>query len=173
MSETQPISWRSIVYGTPVISSDDERVGKVDEVLGSDAEDIFHGLRVALGGGHREVMVSGDDVASMSVDQVRTHLTRSDIEALPTYDDVATYHLASVGWLRKHLGWKKDAKSDEETRLTGRDRARTRTLHSRPFSSSEARSVSMVGARGVRTSISFSWPDHGPALAGAVRLRAV
>jgi hypothetical protein len=27
---------------------------------------------------------------------------------------VATYHLASVGWLRKHLGWKKDAKSDEE-----------------------------------------------------------
>jgi len=114
VSETQPISWRSIVYGTPVISSDEEHVGKVDEVLGSDAEDIFHGLRVALGGGHREVMVSGDDVASMSVDQVRTNLTRSDIEALPTYDDVATYHLASVGWLRKHLGWKKDAKSDEE-----------------------------------------------------------
>jgi hypothetical protein len=114
VSETQPISWRSIVYGTPVISSDEEHVGKVDEVLGSDAEDIFHGLRVALGGGHRDVMVSGDDVASMSVDQVRTNLTRSDIEALPTYDDVATYHLASVGWLRKHLGWKKDAKSDEE-----------------------------------------------------------
>jgi PRC-barrel domain len=114
VSETQPISWRSIVYGTPVISRDEERVGKVDEVLGSDAEDIFHGLRVALGGGHREVMVSGDDVASMSVDEVRTNLTRSDIEALPTYDDVATYHLASVGWLRKHLGWKKDAKSDEE-----------------------------------------------------------
>jgi len=94
--------------------SDNERVGKVDEVLGSDAEDIFYDLRVALADRHRDVMVSADDVASMSVDEVRTSLTRSDIEALPTYDDEATYHLASVGWLRKHLGWKKDATSDEE-----------------------------------------------------------
>ena len=27
---------------------------------------------------------------------------------------LAPFHLASVGWLRKHLGWKKDAKGDEE-----------------------------------------------------------
>ena len=27
---------------------------------------------------------------------------------------LAPLHLASVGWLRKHLGWKKDAKGDEE-----------------------------------------------------------
>ena len=114
MPETQPISWRSIVYGTPVTSSDNERVGKVDEVLGSDAEDIFHGLRVALADRHRDVMVSSGDVASLSADEVRTSLTRLDFEALPTYDDVATYHLASVGWLRKHLGWRKDSKSDEE-----------------------------------------------------------
>jgi hypothetical protein len=112
--ETQPISWRSIVYGTPVTSSDNERVGKVDEVLGSDAEDIFHGLRVALADGHRDVMVSSGDVVSISSDEVRTSLTRFDIEALPTYDDVATYHLASVGWLSKHLGWRKDDKGDEE-----------------------------------------------------------
>jgi uncharacterized protein YrrD len=114
VSETQPISWRSIVYGTPVISRDNEPVGKVHEVLGSDAEDIFHGFRVALAGGHRDVMVSVDDVASMSTDEVRTDLVRSEFEALPTYDDEATYHLASVGWLRKHIGWKKDSKSDEE-----------------------------------------------------------
>jgi hypothetical protein len=63
VSETQPISWRSIVYGTPVISSDNERVGTVDEVLGSDAEDIFHGLRVALVDRRRDVMVSSGDVA--------------------------------------------------------------------------------------------------------------
>jgi hypothetical protein len=112
--ETQPISWRSIVYGTPVTSSDNVRVGVVHEVLGSDAEDIFHGLRVALSGHRQDVMVSADDIASMSLAEVRTSLTRSDFEAFPTYDETATYHLASVGWLRKHLGWKKDAKSDEE-----------------------------------------------------------
>jgi hypothetical protein len=48
--ETEPVSWRSIVYGTPVTSNDGVRVGLVHEVLGSDAEDIFHGLRVALTG---------------------------------------------------------------------------------------------------------------------------
>ncbi|MHB8459220.1 MAG: hypothetical protein ACYDAK_09930 [Candidatus Limnocylindrales bacterium] len=114
MSETQPISWRSIVYGTPVISSDGGPVGTVHEVLGSDADDIFHGLRVALAGGHRDVMVSVDDLATLSADAVRTNLTRSELEALPSYADEATYHLASVGWLRKHIGWQKDSKSDEE-----------------------------------------------------------
>lgn len=114
MPETQPISWRSIIYGTPVTSSDGVRVGFVHEVLGSDADDIFHGLRVALTGRRQDVMVSADDIESMSLVDVRTDLARSQIEDLPAYDETATYHLASVGWLRKHLGWQKDAKSDEE-----------------------------------------------------------
>ena len=114
MPESQPISWRSIVYGTPVTAADGIRIGSVREVLGSDAEDIFHGLRVALTGQRQDVMVSADDIASLSVAEVTTALTRSQIDRLPAYDETATYHLASVGWLRKHLGWRKDAKSDEE-----------------------------------------------------------
>jgi uncharacterized protein YrrD len=114
MSGSQPTSWRAVVYGAPVVSSDGERVGQVHEVLGSDAEDIFHGLRVELAGGHRDVMVAADDVASLSTGEVRITRTKAELEALPTYEEEATYHLASVGWLRKHLGWKKDAESDEE-----------------------------------------------------------
>jgi hypothetical protein len=114
MPETEPVSWRSIVYGTPVTAGDSIRIGAVREVLGSDSEDIFHGLRVALTGRREDVMVSADDIASMSLVEVRTVLTRSQIDRLPAYDETATYHLASVGWLRKHLGWRKDAKSDEE-----------------------------------------------------------
>jgi len=86
----------------------------VREMLGSDAEDIFHGIRVRLTAGHRDVMIRSDDVSTLTAEEVRTNLSRSAIEALPTYDDVATYHLASVGWLRKHLGWSKDSASDEE-----------------------------------------------------------
>jgi hypothetical protein len=114
MPETEPASWRSIVYGTPVTASDTIRIGAVREVLGSDAEDIFHGLRVALTGRREDVMVSADDIESMSLVEVRTVLTRSQVDRLPAYDETATFHLASVGWLRKHLGWQKDAKSDEE-----------------------------------------------------------
>jgi hypothetical protein len=114
VAETDPIGWRGLVYGTPVTTSDGVRVGTVREVLGSDAEDIFHGLRVELSSGRRDVMVPADLVTMMTSAGVGTSLSRSAIEALPTYDDVATYHLASVGWLRKHLGWKKDASGDEE-----------------------------------------------------------
>lgn len=114
MSETDSIGWRSVVYGTPVTTGDGTRVGAVQEMLGSDSEDIFHGVRVRLTGGHRDVMVESDDVTSLTTDEVRTGLSRSEIEALDTYDDVATYHLASVGWLRKHLGWSKDSQKDEE-----------------------------------------------------------
>ncbi len=63
MPETQPISWRSIVYGTPVTASDGIRIGAVREVLGSDSEDIFHGLRVALTGRRQDVMVDAEGSA--------------------------------------------------------------------------------------------------------------
>lgn len=107
------ISWRALVYGTPVASVDGERVGTVREVLGSDAEDVFHGLRVALDGADRDVMVAADDVMSIRHGAVDTSLSRLDFTALSAYDEEATYHLASVGWLRKHLGWVRDSKSDE------------------------------------------------------------
>ena len=53
-------------------------------------------------------------MTSLSNAEVGLDLSQSAVDALPTYDEVATYHLASVGWLRKHLGWTKDSTSDEE-----------------------------------------------------------
>ncbi len=114
MGEAGPTSWRTIVYGTPVVSSGGERVGTVREVLGSDAEDIFHGVRVALDGGNRDVLVPADDISSLTVDAVTADLSAPELAALPAYDEEATYHLASVGWLRRHLGWVRDSEGDEE-----------------------------------------------------------
>jgi hypothetical protein len=118
-ADPEPVAWRGLIYGTPVLASDGARVGSVREVLGSDEEDIFHGLRVELDAAKRDVMIRADDIDLMSDSGVRVGLTATEIEGLPTYDDEATYHLASVGWLRSHLGrgpvsWKRDSKSDEE-----------------------------------------------------------
>ena len=109
-----PISWRTVVYGTPVTASDGARVGTVVEVLGSDAEDIFHGLRVRLDGTKRDVMVGAADVATLASGAIDLAVDRATVAALPDFDEPATYHLSSVGWLRKHVGWKDDSKSDEE-----------------------------------------------------------
>lgn len=118
-ADPEPIAWRGLVYGTAVLASDWSRVGSVKEVLGSDEEDIFHGLRVGLDGGKRDVMVKADDIDLLSDSGVRLSLTADQVRELPDYDDEATYHLASVGWLRRHLGmgpvnWKRDSTSDEE-----------------------------------------------------------
>lgn len=114
MTDARPASWRSIVYGTPVLTIDNAPLGEVREVLGSDREDIFHGLRVRLSGGRRDVVVCVDDVTGILPDRILTGLARGDLAALAPYDETATYHLASVGWLRKHLAWRRDSESDEE-----------------------------------------------------------
>lgn len=114
MAEEEPVSWRSIVYGTPVNTSDGKPAGTVREVLGDDAEDIFHGLRVELEAGKRNVVVSAEDIASMSRDAVRVDLTADQLAGQAEYDETKTYHVSSVGRFRKHLGWKQDSASDEE-----------------------------------------------------------
>ena len=109
-----PIAWRGVVYGTVVVGVDGKRVGIVREVLGSDGEDIFHGLRVRLDGGKRDVMIDADDIASMAADGIALSIDGARASGLADFDEPATYHLSSVGWLRHHIGWTKDSRSDEE-----------------------------------------------------------
>ena len=114
MTDPTPIAWRAIVYGTPVLAADGAQLGRVREVLGSDADDIFHGLRVGRDGdSKRDIMVAAERITDITRDSISTNVA-GVTEALPAYDEEATYHLASVGWLRKHLGWVKDADRDEE-----------------------------------------------------------
>jgi len=113
MPDNDPVSWRAVVYDTPVEAADGAKVGTVHEVLGSDAEDIFHGLRVKMAG-RADAMLLAKDIATLTSSAVTTDLTADQLKALPDFSEAATYHLASVGWLRKHLGWKQDSKSDEE-----------------------------------------------------------
>jgi hypothetical protein len=109
-----PIAWRSVVYGTKVSGVDGKPVGVVREVLGSDTEDIFHGLRVRLDGTPRDVLIDADDVVSISTDGIALGIDAGNAAGLSDFNEPATYHLSSVGWLRHHLGWKADSKSDEE-----------------------------------------------------------
>lgn len=113
MSDEDAIAWRAVKYGTPVVTKDGTKVGTVHEMLGSDEEDIFHGVRVAADK-HHDVMIAASDITSMTSPAVTTSMTADEVASLPEYREEATYHLASVGWLRKHLGWKKDSESDEE-----------------------------------------------------------
>jgi hypothetical protein len=112
--DSSSISWRAVIYGTPVLAADGQAAGVVREVLGSDAEDVFHGVRVGLNGGAPDVLLSSGLITDLTIAAVQTSLPASAIAGLPAYVDEATYHLASVGWLRKHVAWAQDAHKDEE-----------------------------------------------------------
>ena len=74
MTDNDPISWRAIVYGTPVMASDGTKLGTVKEVLGSDEEDIFHGIRVATDG-HHDVMLPASNTSELTAVAVTADLS--------------------------------------------------------------------------------------------------
>jgi hypothetical protein len=100
-----PIAWRGVAQDTAVRSSDGEAVGTLSDLLGSDREDIFHGIVVHLGRlGHR-VFVSADQVRLMTRSHIDVSLTSAEIHALPKHDDERQYDVGIVGFFRKHPGW--------------------------------------------------------------------
>ncbi len=48
-----PVSYLVLANGTPVFDRSGDRVGTVDHVLADDRSDVFHGLVVKTGDGHR------------------------------------------------------------------------------------------------------------------------
>ena len=82
-------------------------------MLGSDGEDIFHGVRATIKGRH-DAMVAAENISSLTAQAVTTDLSADELKALPDYERTASYHVGSVGRFRKHPGWKQDSKSNEE-----------------------------------------------------------
>ncbi len=104
----QPIAWRAVPEDTPVRSADGESVGTLYDMLGSDQEDIFHGIVVHLGRlGHR-VFVPADQVARLTPSHVDVSMTSAELHALPVHDEERQFDLGMVGFIRKHVGWKQE-----------------------------------------------------------------
>jgi uncharacterized protein YrrD len=78
------VSYQVLEQGTPVFSSDGERIGTVAHVLADDTEDVFDGIVIAehLGSeGHR--FVDADDVDRIYQHGVVLKLDREASERLP------------------------------------------------------------------------------------------
>src|SRR5438093_10430355 len=104
--DDDPIAWRGVPQDTPVRSSDGDEVGTLSDMLGSDREDIFHGIVVHLGRFGRHVFVPADDVTLMTRSHVDVRQTTDELHALPDHDEEQGYDLGMVGLFRKRPGWK-------------------------------------------------------------------
>jgi uncharacterized protein YrrD len=81
MESGAPISWKVLEIGAPVHSRDGEDVGKVTHVLGDPDADIFDGLVIRGGLGHR--FVDATQVESIHENGVVLTLDAAESERLP------------------------------------------------------------------------------------------
>jgi hypothetical protein len=76
-----PISYLVLEEGTPVLTSDGEQIGTVEHVLADEEADVFDGLVLDVGGGHR--FADAPLVDSIHERAVTLTVDRAGAEALP------------------------------------------------------------------------------------------
>jgi hypothetical protein len=91
-----PIAWRAIGKDAPVYAVDGALVGHVDELLGSDAEDIFHGIVLSLQlESARRVAIASDDITAITRHGIACSRTSQEIALLPQHTEE---HAFTLGW---------------------------------------------------------------------------
>jgi hypothetical protein len=85
-----PVAWLLVERGWEVVSSDGQKVGIVDEVLGDENADIFDGLAVAPGLLKKPKYVPAERVGEIVDGRVALELTKAEFDALAEYDGNAS-----------------------------------------------------------------------------------
>lgn len=80
-----PVAWSYIKTGTDVVGGDGAHIGTVHEMLGTEQEDIFHGIAIdpARGGDRR--LILADAVVSLTPSRVEVRISADAVEDLPPY----------------------------------------------------------------------------------------
>ena len=81
-----PVAWIVVERGWEVVSSDGQKIGTVDEVLGDQNADIFDGLAVAAGLLKKPKYVPAERVGEIVEGRLTLELTKDEFEALEDYD---------------------------------------------------------------------------------------
>jgi hypothetical protein len=103
--DEQPVSWKTVRADSPVFSSDDQEVGTVHEILGSEQSDIFHGIVVRSGLLGKDVVVEAQQVKGLADGRIDLALSAEQVRALEPFKEEESYHIGVVGLFRRRLGW--------------------------------------------------------------------
>jgi hypothetical protein len=82
-----PVSWLIIEPGWEVVGSDGGEIGKVDEVVGDDTEDIFNGLAIASGLLGKVRYVPSELVGEIVQGRVQLKIPAASAETLGEYEE--------------------------------------------------------------------------------------
>lgn len=82
-----PVSWLVIEHGWEVVGSDGGEIGKVDEIVGDDTEDIFNGLAIVSGLFDRVRYVPSELVGEIVEGRVQLKIPAASAETLEEYEE--------------------------------------------------------------------------------------
>jgi hypothetical protein len=80
-----PVSWLVIERGWTVVAADGTDVGKVEEVIGDTAEDIFNGLAISTGLLGAPKYVPAERVGEIEEGRVHLVLSPDEVDELGEY----------------------------------------------------------------------------------------
>ena len=87
MSDADPVSWLMIEPGWAVVGRDGGELGKVAEVVGDSASDIFNGLSVAHGLLRSKRYVPAERVGTIIEGRVELDLDADSFAGLDDHDE--------------------------------------------------------------------------------------
>jgi sporulation protein YlmC with PRC-barrel domain len=97
-----PVSYLVLKEGVPVYDQSGESAGTVEHVLADEREDVFHGLLVNTGDGHR--FAGGDQVDGLFEHGVIINVPAGELPE-PSADAPAGLAESRVSGLRKAWDW--------------------------------------------------------------------
>jgi len=77
-----PVAWSYVQPGTTVVGREGEKIGKVSQMLGTEAEGIFHGIALDPARGGPARVISANDVTGLTPSQVSVRISANDVDAL-------------------------------------------------------------------------------------------
>jgi uncharacterized protein YrrD len=81
-----PVSWLVIEPGWKVVAADGSDVGRVEEVVGDEENDIFNGLAVNTGMLGKPKVVPSENVAEIVEGEIRLDLPAEAIDSLDDHE---------------------------------------------------------------------------------------
>jgi rRNA processing protein Gar1 len=84
--EETTVAWQATPRHAPVVDAQGDEIGTVAEVLGDEAEDIFHGVALRRLHGGETVEIPAARIKRVTTGRVITDLSPDEAGALPRYD---------------------------------------------------------------------------------------
>jgi hypothetical protein len=80
-----PVAWAYVEPGTDVVGREGVKLGTVEAMLGTETENIFHGVALSPSAGGPTRMIPANSVTSLTPSEVQVQVSTDEVESLEEY----------------------------------------------------------------------------------------